>query len=46
MVNIIKQMLQIKLECSASSRDNMEAQLGRSIVTRSNAKGIRAPEDK
>ena len=28
------------------TRDNMEAQLGRSIVTRSNAKGIRAPEDK
>lgn len=28
------------------TRDNMEAQLGRSIVTRNNAKGIQAPEDK
>ena len=28
------------------TRDNMEAQLGRSIVTRSNAKGIQAPDDK
>ena len=27
------------------TRDNMEAQLGRSIVTRSNAKGLRAPDD-
>ena len=28
------------------TRDNMEAQLGRSIVTRNNAKGINAPKDK
>ena len=27
------------------TRDNMEAQLGRSIVTRSNAKGLQAPEE-
>ena len=27
------------------TRDNMEAQLGRSIVTRNNAKGINAPKD-
>ena len=27
------------------TRDNMEAQLGRSIVTRSNAKGLRAPDE-
>ena len=28
------------------TRDNMEAQLGRSIVTRSNAKGLQGPEEK
>ena len=28
------------------TRENMEAQLGRSIVTRNNAKGINAPKDK
>ena len=27
------------------TRDNMEAQLGRSIITRSNAKGLRAPDE-
>ena len=27
------------------TRDNMEAQLGRSIVSRSNAKGLQAPEE-